>query len=83
MFGNSLGTTLLAPNPPYPNCQMEPWGGDMDAPGMWGLSSYHPGGANICFADGSVRFVKSSTAMQVMWGLASKDGGETISSDQY
>jgi prepilin-type processing-associated H-X9-DG protein len=50
---------------------------------MYGLSSYHPGGANISFADGSVRFVKSSTAMQVMWALASKDGGETISADQY
>jgi prepilin-type N-terminal cleavage/methylation domain-containing protein/prepilin-type processing-associated H-X9-DG protein len=83
MFGYTLGNVLLAPNPPYPNCRTCTWNGDLDCDGMYGLSSYHPGGANIAFADGSVRFVKSSTAMQVMWALGSKDGGETVSADQY
>jgi prepilin-type N-terminal cleavage/methylation domain-containing protein/prepilin-type processing-associated H-X9-DG protein len=83
MFGNSLGTTLLAPNPTYPNCNLEPWGGDMDAPGMWNLSSYHPGGANVAMADGSVRFLKSSTQMQVVWAIGSAAGGETVSADSY
>jgi len=83
MFGNAMGNTLLAPNPPYPNCQMEPWGGDMDAPGMWGMSSYHPGGGNVAMADGSVRFLKSTTAMQVVWSLGSRNGGEVISADSY
>jgi prepilin-type N-terminal cleavage/methylation domain-containing protein/prepilin-type processing-associated H-X9-DG protein len=83
MFGNAMGNTLLAPNPPYPNCQLEPWGGDMDAPGMWGMSSYHPGGGNVAFADGSVRFLKSSTNVQIVWGLGSRNGGEVISSDAY
>jgi prepilin-type N-terminal cleavage/methylation domain-containing protein/prepilin-type processing-associated H-X9-DG protein len=81
MFGNAFGNTLLPPNPPYPNCQVEPWGGDMDAPGIWGLSSYHPGGANIAMADGSVRFLKSTTAWPVIWALGSRAGGEVISSD--
>jgi prepilin-type N-terminal cleavage/methylation domain-containing protein/prepilin-type processing-associated H-X9-DG protein len=81
MFGNAHGNTLLPPNPPYPNCQVEPWGGDMDAPGIWGLSSYHPGGANIAMADGSVRFLKSTTAWPVMWALGSRAGGEALSSD--
>jgi len=83
MLGHTLGTTLLAPNSSYPNCNMEPWGGDMDAPTMLNMSSYHPGGANMAMADGSVRFVKSSTAMQVIWALGSKAGGEVISADQY
>jgi len=83
MFGNSFGTTLLAPNAQYPNCQMEPWGGDMDAPGMWNLSSYHPGGANIAMADGSVHFLKSSTNMTTVWALGSRAGSEALSSDQY
>jgi prepilin-type N-terminal cleavage/methylation domain-containing protein/prepilin-type processing-associated H-X9-DG protein len=83
MFGNAYGNTLLPPNPQYPYCQVEPWGGDMDAPGIWGLTSYHPGGANVAMADGSVRFLKSSTSMQVMWGLGSKAGGEVISADAY
>jgi prepilin-type N-terminal cleavage/methylation domain-containing protein/prepilin-type processing-associated H-X9-DG protein len=83
MFGHTLGTTLLPPNSPYYNCNMESWGGDFDGPSMINMSSYHPGGANVSFADGSVRFIKSSTAMQVIWSLGSKAGGEVISSDQY
>jgi len=83
MFGNAMGNTMLAPNPPYPNCQLEPWGGDMDAPGIWGLSSYHPGGANVAFADGSVRFLKSTTDRRTVWALGSRNGGEAISGDSY
>jgi len=83
LFGYSLGNTLLAPNPNYPNCRTCTWFGDWDCPGMYGLSSYHPGGGNIALADGSVRFLKSSTAMNVVWALGSRNGGEVISSDQY
>jgi len=83
MFGWTLGNTLLAPNPPYPNCRMCGWDGDWDCPGMYGLSSYHPGGGNVAMADGSVRFLKSSTAMQTVWALGSRDQGETVSADSY
>jgi prepilin-type N-terminal cleavage/methylation domain-containing protein/prepilin-type processing-associated H-X9-DG protein len=83
MFGWTLGNTLLAPNPPYPNCRMCPWDGDWDCPGMYGLSSYHPGGGNVAFADGSARFLKSSTAMQTVWSLGSRGQGEVLSSDGY
>jgi prepilin-type N-terminal cleavage/methylation domain-containing protein/prepilin-type processing-associated H-X9-DG protein len=83
MFGHTLGNTLMAPNPAYYNCNMESWGGDFDAPGMYNMSSYHPGGANAAFGDGSVRFLKSSTSLPVMWSLGSKAGGEVISSDSY
>ena len=83
MFGYSLGTTLLAPNPNYPNCNLEPWGGDMDAPGMYNMTSYHAGGANVALADGSVRFLKSSTNQQIVWSLGSRAGGEVVSADAY
>jgi len=83
MFGYGLGTTLLPPNSPYYNCNLEPWGGEFDAPSMINMSSYHPGGANAAFADGSVRFIKSSTSWPVIWSLGSKAGGEVISSDSY
>jgi len=83
MNGQTLGTMLLPPNPPYPNCNMESWGGDMDAPGLYNLSSYHPGGANVALCDGSVRFLKSTTSYQTIWGLGSRNGGEVISSDSY
>jgi len=83
MFGHTLGNTFMAPNPPYYNCNMESWGGDFDAPGMYNMSSYHPGGANAGFADGSVRFLKSSTSMPIMWALGSKAGNDVLSSDSY
>jgi prepilin-type processing-associated H-X9-DG protein len=46
-------------------------------------SSNHPGGANFAFTDGSVRFIKSSIAMQTYWALGTRAGGEILSSDQY
>jgi len=55
----------------------------MDAPGMYNLSSYHPGGANVAMCDGSVRFLKSTTSLVTIWGLGSRNGGEVISSDSY
>jgi prepilin-type N-terminal cleavage/methylation domain-containing protein/prepilin-type processing-associated H-X9-DG protein len=83
MFGWTLGNTLLAPNPPYPNCRMCAWDGDWDCPGMYGLSSFHPGGGNIAMADGSVHFLKTSTDMRTVWSLGSRAQGEIISSDSY
>ena len=46
-------------------------------------SCNHPGGINIGFADGSVRFVKNNVAYQVWWALGTRNGGESISSDAY
>jgi prepilin-type processing-associated H-X9-DG protein len=82
-FGYTLGSTLLPPNPNYPNCNLERWGGDMDGAGMWNLSSYHPGGANIAMADGSVHFLKSTVSWNILWALGSRAGGEVISSGSY
>jgi len=46
-------------------------------------TSNHPGGVNVCFTDGSVRFVKDSVAPQTWWALGSRNGGEVVSSDSY
>lgn len=46
-------------------------------------SSYHPGGVNVLFADGSVHFVKNSISGQAWYNLGTIAGGEVISSDQY
>jgi prepilin-type N-terminal cleavage/methylation domain-containing protein/prepilin-type processing-associated H-X9-DG protein len=83
LFGHTLGNTLLAPNSNIPNCRTCTWNGDWDCPGMYGLSSFHPGGGNVALADGSVRFLKSSTAMFTVQALGSRAGGEIVSSDQY
>ena len=47
------------------------------------FSSRHPGGVNMCFADGSVHFIKNSINPATWWGLATIAGGEIISSDSY
>jgi prepilin-type N-terminal cleavage/methylation domain-containing protein/prepilin-type processing-associated H-X9-DG protein len=46
-------------------------------------SSYHPGGVNAAFADGSVHFVKNSINPLTWYSLGTIAGGEVISSDQY
>ena len=46
-------------------------------------TSNHPGGVNIAFADGSVKFVKDSVSPQTWWALGSRAGGEVVSSDSY
>ena len=46
-------------------------------------ASNHPGGVNVCFADGSVKFIKDSISVVVWWGLGTRNLGEIISSDSY
>ena len=45
--------------------------------------SFHTGGVNVCFADGSVKFVKSTISFQTWWALGTKANGEVISADSY
>jgi len=45
--------------------------------------SYHPGGVNALFADGSVKLLKNTVATNVYWGLGTRAGGEVISADSY
>ncbi len=45
--------------------------------------SFHTGGVNVGFCDGSVRFVKDSINLVTWKALGSKAGGEVISADSY
>jgi prepilin-type processing-associated H-X9-DG protein len=80
--GYTLGNLLVPPNPQVPLCNINPNGTIAD-PGTFGLSSYHPGGANILLCDGSVRFLKDSVNYQTLWSLGSRAQGEVVSSDAY
>ena len=46
-------------------------------------SSYHPGGVNTLFADGSVRFVKNAISPTNWRALGTISGGEIVSGDAY
>jgi prepilin-type N-terminal cleavage/methylation domain-containing protein/prepilin-type processing-associated H-X9-DG protein len=54
------------------NCQN---GGD--------IYSFHTGGANVLFADGSVHFLTASTPMPVVVELTTRQGGEVIPANNY
>ncbi len=47
------------------------------------LFSFHGGGVNALFGDGSVRFIKDSVNIVVLRGLVTTRGGEVISNDAY
>jgi prepilin-type N-terminal cleavage/methylation domain-containing protein/prepilin-type processing-associated H-X9-DG protein len=76
----TLGNVILGPNPKYPNCGFV---NSYNSAGMFTLSSYHPGGANVCMGDGSVRFLKDSVALPTVWALGSRGQGEVLSADSY
>jgi prepilin-type N-terminal cleavage/methylation domain-containing protein/prepilin-type processing-associated H-X9-DG protein len=48
-----------------------------------GASSNHPGGVNMLFMDGSVRFIKSTVSYVPYYAIATPDWGEVLSSDAY
>jgi len=50
------------------------WGID----GSSQIHSFHSGGVNTLMADGSVRFLRSTVAINVLAGLVSRNGGETV-----
>jgi prepilin-type N-terminal cleavage/methylation domain-containing protein/prepilin-type processing-associated H-X9-DG protein len=47
------------------------------------IASFHPGGANLLFGDGSVRFLKDSVNPVTLRALVTLSAGEVISADQY
>jgi prepilin-type N-terminal cleavage/methylation domain-containing protein/prepilin-type processing-associated H-X9-DG protein len=87
--GYSMMNFIQVPNDtqyPFGTCTILGDGADggADDSAFCGPESYHPGGANLLFCDGSVRFVKSSiNRTAVMWSLATRNGGEVVSSDSY
>ena len=84
IIGFSLGNVLLPPNPKYPNCDSSTVASNVTQnPGMFGLSSRHPGGCNVAMGDGSVRFLKDSVNQTTIWALGSIAQGEVISADSY
>jgi prepilin-type processing-associated H-X9-DG protein len=47
------------------------------------IYSFHSGGANVGFADGSVHFVRDSISIVTLAALVTKSGGEVIDASSY
>ena len=77
MWGKTLYDHLLTINDP--SCINT--GRGAEVLGACTAGSYHPGGVNVLFADGHVRFVRETVPAAIWRGLATRNGGEVISSE--
>ena len=50
---------------------------------MMGASSMHPGGVNVVFGDGSVKFVKNSINYVPWYAIATPNGQEVVSTSDF
>jgi prepilin-type N-terminal cleavage/methylation domain-containing protein/prepilin-type processing-associated H-X9-DG protein len=55
----------------------------LDIYGTGPPNSLHPGGVNVGFADGSVKFIKDAIDTRTWWALGSRASGEVVGSDAY
>ena len=49
----------------------------------WSIGSLHPGGVNVGFADGSVRFIKNTISPVTWFSLQTINNGEIVSADSF
>ncbi len=93
----SAAATYLAPCLVLVHCHLINTNSDSDS-GLDDASSFHPGGANMLFADGSVHFLKSisgdagtnpdgstiyTQSSLIFQALGTRGGGEVVSADSY
>jgi prepilin-type processing-associated H-X9-DG protein len=57
-----------------PGIRTDPWGNPLSVLHFW---SYHPGGTNFLYADGSVNFMSYSVDFKTLQALATRAGNET------
>jgi prepilin-type N-terminal cleavage/methylation domain-containing protein/prepilin-type processing-associated H-X9-DG protein len=78
----------------WAGCQIQVKGATPDGTAKYGpcavnctnqqeLYAFHPGGVNVLFADGSVRFLSANMGIQVLARLCTRAGGEVVSASDY
>jgi prepilin-type N-terminal cleavage/methylation domain-containing protein/prepilin-type processing-associated H-X9-DG protein len=74
-YQNALYNHYLTPNAGRPDCIV------YHNPGWKAARSIHPGGVNLLFCDGHVSFTKNTINLAVWRAIATRAGGEVVSSD--
>jgi prepilin-type N-terminal cleavage/methylation domain-containing protein/prepilin-type processing-associated H-X9-DG protein len=65
---------ISSPGPCMVNCTNQPGAG---------VYAFHPGGAHMLFADGSVRLMNQRIAQFVFYSLFTRAGGETLHNNEF
>jgi prepilin-type N-terminal cleavage/methylation domain-containing protein/prepilin-type processing-associated H-X9-DG protein len=65
-------------NYPYGNCAGRPL---LKCQYAWGFGSWHPGGANFVFCDGSTRFLSDTINFTLFQAMNTCNGGEVVGSE--
>ncbi len=87
--GITIFNTILAPNTKLGGCREGCWdavcptGIKTDTSHLSAATSNHPGGVNVLFGDGSVKFVKDTINRATWWALGTRTKGEVVSADSY
>ncbi len=76
----------------YNSCIYKTWSDDGLTPGgfctincnnSWGIYSFHTGGANAVFVDGSVHFLRAGLSRDVLAALVTRAGDEVIGGNDF
>jgi prepilin-type N-terminal cleavage/methylation domain-containing protein/prepilin-type processing-associated H-X9-DG protein len=67
----------------YPYQQNPPCMLGQSSMDMFAARSRHPGGVNVGFVDGSVKFIKNSVSPYTWWSIHTINGKEVINGDAY
>ena len=86
--GNAFGTSGQPNNKGIPTNSGTPWSNSAATAGNQAGPneepySFHKGGVNALFGDGSVKFLKDSVNLLTFRGLLTLSGGEVVSSDAF
>jgi prepilin-type N-terminal cleavage/methylation domain-containing protein/prepilin-type processing-associated H-X9-DG protein len=75
----------LTPNSSIDDCALDASNQDLHArtlhAGLFTSSSYHPGGVNAAFMDGSVKFIQNGISSSVWRALSTRNSGDVV--DEY
>jgi len=95
LYVHTIYNHIYPPNSAIPDCGYSGFSDDNSELAFESARSYHPGGVNVLFADGSVHFEKNTIeshytdagggniSLGVWQSLGTAGGGEVISADQY
>jgi prepilin-type processing-associated H-X9-DG protein/prepilin-type N-terminal cleavage/methylation domain-containing protein len=70
----NMTNNFMPINAPFPDATT-------NSNGIFAARSFHSGGVNVAFCDGSVRFVRNGIQLELWRALGTRNGGEVVNTD--